>query len=432
MPPHRSTRFPIGKLLCLLFGIGGIAGGTAVHLAGNQSLSDVRLVLYVLLPIILGCIFVGLLAAGHSLRAIVLTIAFACGAGTLAAETFLALNPQHIRISFAPSEAPNSAPKRPVDPDLRFACPSALPNGGIPGDSPAALILPLGGMRGAPLGDGRDADEHGFNNPEGQWQADTIDVLTVGDSFTFGADVPIGSGFADQLREGGRTLVNLGCGGNGPLAELGTLLEYGPKLRPRHVIWAYYEENDLPKDIVDELGSSILIRYLDGTTQNLVERQPEIDRALRSYLSGVTEATTTSAGGGNLLGFARDIVLLRSLRSAIGLVNGFAPRNLATFKNILQQARRVAGSWGGTLIFVYLPGPTRYLNPIARLDADGYKSAVLTAVDESGIRAVDIDAAFRKRDRPLALFRGHYTQEGYRIVAEEIRRILDDRIHSAP
>jgi len=279
-------------------------------------------------------------------------------------------------------------------------------------------------MRGAPLGAARIADEHGFNNPEGQWRLGGIDILTIGDSFTFGADVPIGQGFADLLRDGGRTLVNLGCGGNGPLIELGTLLEYAPRLRPRHVVWAYYEENDLPKDLADELGSPILTRYLDGKTQNLSERQPEIDRALRGYLAAAAATALPPANGLDHRRLLRDVLLLRSLRSSIGLVSGYTPASLATFTTILRQAKQAANSWGGVVVFVYLPGPTRYLNPIARLDADGYKRSVLAAVAGIGIDAIDIDAIFSERDRPLALFRGHYTPEGYRIVADAIDQAL--------
>ena len=422
---RRVASVGLGKLLCLAAGLGGIGIGAAGLLSGGHSLSDVRVALYGLLPIVLGVFFVGLIAAGPSFRTTVLAVALAGGAGILAAETFLALNPHYIRISFAPPAAEaTAAPAGTTDPGLRFTCPSTLPAGGIPGNDPSERLLPLGGMRGAPLGAARIADEHGFNNPEGQWRLGGIDVLTVGDSFTFGADVPIGQGFADLLRDGGRTLVNLGCGGNGPLIELGTLLEYGPRLRPRHVVWAYYEENDLPKDLVDELGSPILTRYLDGKTQNLAERQPEIDRALRGYLAAAAADVPPPAVGPDHRRLLRDIVLLRSLRSAVGLVSGYTPANLATFAAILRQAKQAADGWGGTIVFVYLPGPTRYLNPVARLDADGYKRSVLAAVSGIGIDAIDIDAIFSERDRPLALFRGHYTPEGYRIVADEIGRTI--------
>ena len=83
----------------------------------------------------------------------------------------------------------------------------------------------------------RRTDEYGFNNPPGQWQ--TGAVMVTGDSFAFGADVPFEVGFVDRLRARFSPLVNLACGGNGPLLELAALVEYGPLLRPPVVLWAY-------------------------------------------------------------------------------------------------------------------------------------------------------------------------------------------------
>jgi len=39
---------------------------------------------------------------------------------------------------------------------------------------------------------------------------------------------------------------------NGPLAELASLVEYGPLIKPKTVIWLYYEGND-PTDLGREL-----------------------------------------------------------------------------------------------------------------------------------------------------------------------------------
>ena len=39
-------------------------------------------------------------------------------------------------------------------------------------------------------------------------------------------------------------MINLGKGGNGPILEYAALKEYGEPLRPRIVLWFYFE-NDL-------------------------------------------------------------------------------------------------------------------------------------------------------------------------------------------
>ena len=113
------------------------------------------------------------------------------------------------------------------------------------GQSPVELhgksVLPLAGLPDQPFPviDGEPApwpsDRHGFNNPDYVWDADAT-VLAIGDSFTAGGDVPIGHGYVDHVRNWFDGTVNLGCGGNGPIAELATLAEYGPVIKPEIIV----------------------------------------------------------------------------------------------------------------------------------------------------------------------------------------------------
>jgi len=63
-------------------------------------------------------------------------------------------------------------------------------------------------------------DRYGFNNPDEVWEAPKGGDIALGDSFTWGADIAPGLGFVDLIRERRETVVNLGCGGNGPLLNL--------------------------------------------------------------------------------------------------------------------------------------------------------------------------------------------------------------------
>lgn len=87
--------------------------------------------------------------------------------------------------------------------------------------------------------------------------------------------------------------VNLGINGHGPLTILATLKDYGPGLRPRLVLWFYYEGNDLRDLDGWKKNSPLLMKYLTPSfSQHLFERQPEIDRSLRNYLdAAMTKAT---------------------------------------------------------------------------------------------------------------------------------------------
>jgi hypothetical protein len=307
--------------------------------------------------------------------------------------------------------------------------------------SDGSPLLPLGGLSDnllISLDDDkivtRYSDEHGFNNPEGQWHTGNVEVMAVGDSFTFGADVPFGHSFMDLVRTKAGSTVNLGCGGNGPLSELAALVEYGPLLRPKTVVWVYYEGNDLTKDLRRELRSPVLARYLEEDfTQQLANRQGEINAALTNFLEprlakiGET-ATTPNVRSAVAL---PDILRLTQLRTTVGLTCGFDRHRfqlvcdfddaaLARFSQILDTAAKLIGTWHGRFVFVYLPGADRYTNWFANVDADGARNAVLRVVEELGIERVDIHTAFLRHADPRALFAGHFNKEGNRLVAGTI------------
>ena len=80
-------------------------------------------------------------------------------------------------------------------------------------------------------------------------------------------------------------MINLGWSGNGPLTELATLREYFPKKNIKHVIWFYYEENDIA-DLLNERTNKILSNYLDDPnfTQGLRSQQKHLDNILLKHI----------------------------------------------------------------------------------------------------------------------------------------------------
>ena len=89
--------------------------------------------------------------------------------------------------------------------------------------------------------------------------------------------------------------LNLGIEGNGPLVMLATLKEYAAVVRPKVVLWFYFEGNDLA-DLKKERQSPLLNRYLktNESSQELFSRQPEVDRALSNYLETVKDRNAFS------------------------------------------------------------------------------------------------------------------------------------------
>jgi hypothetical protein len=289
-----------------------------------------------------------------------------------------------------------------------------------------------------------NSDERGFRNTKGLWQSGHIDIVTIGDSFTLGECAPAGKYFVDLVRLQYPATLNLGMSGNGPLMELATLKEYVPPLRPKLVLWFYFEGNDL-LDLRDERRSPLLMRYLeDRFSQELSHRQREVDRVFpalhkkwEAYEREVRESRLRNKSGvtGRVINFLK----LPRLRARLGLLLGRSDRerqlaselnDLRLFRQCLSHAKTIVDSWGGALDFVYLPGAARFMPEYAfdkRL-GDSQHDKILKVMTELGIPVIDLLPAFEAQRDPRSLFPfgrpGHYAETGHRLVADEVLKAI--------
>ena len=287
------------------------------------------------------------------------------------------------------------------------------------------------------------SDQHGFNNRREAWQSGPIEVGILGDSYAHGMCVPPDRNFAALIRQRYPATLNLAMSGAGPVLELATWKEYLRPLKPKVVLWFYYEGNDL-LDLQKERKNSLLMRYLkDDFTQNLVGLQSEIDQAIlddipRQRALASTRRTTHQAGHVGLLDKFMEFVGLSNLRQRLSLVNSITIQeldnladlngpNLDIFRDILAQVKTRVGTWGGKMYFVYLPDWPRYSNYELDLVAK-QRDSVLALVTSLGIPVIDIHPAIQSHRNPLSLFPfgepGHYTEKGHSLVAEEVMRMI--------
>jgi hypothetical protein len=280
------------------------------------------------------------------------------------------------------------------------------------------------------------SDQRGFNNPDEVWQSNSLDIAAVGDSFAHGYCVPAARNFVALIRQRYPSTLNLGFAGNGPLLMLATMKEYLPHFAPKVVLWFYYEGNDLT-DLQIERKSRLLINYLTGDyTQVQLARQSDIDHAIIAELPQlaakereVIRQRVLNSVRYQLLTFAK----LTAVRERLGLVQeadrsdldmaaDFAGANLGVFREIMSQATSRVAAWGGQMYFVYLPEWARYTS--YRSGGKAKRDEVLALVRALGIPIIDIDPAFQGHGDPLSLFPfrgvGHYTEDGHRVVAEEV------------
>ena len=198
------------------------------------------------------------------------------------------------------------------------------------------------------------SDEHGFHNPRGIWSEPQLEIAAVGDSFVQGESVRSDLNMIATIRARVPETLNLGHGGNGPLSELGTILEYLPARKPKVVLWVFCEENDLHEDLEREKHSSLMMRYLEDppNLQQLEQRQPEIDERLRRYFDLLMSSTVPDNSVGRRL---RDWLTLHEVGLATYQLRHPPQEDFALFQSVLAAAQTAVSFWNGSLVFVYLP-----------------------------------------------------------------------------
>jgi hypothetical protein len=257
------------------------------------------------------------------------------------------------------------------------------------------------------------SDEHGFRNPPGRFTKS--DVVIVGDSFAQGECVPRGKDVASLLRASGHQALSLGASGSGPLIELAIQIEYAQRLEPKTLVWLFFEENDL-EDLWEELENPLLVRYLedDSFSQNLWDKQPEIDAYWHKFLA---EVKPTTYYGDSMK--THELLTLTPLRRLVRLERRAHAPWRRDLRRILTTSKRLMEERGGRLLFVYLPGWSRYGTRPA-LD----KAEVFEIVRTLGIPSIDFDEALRASGDPLAHFPsrhiGHYNELGHALLAKTI------------
>ena len=313
-----------------------------------------------------------------------------------------------------------------------------------------------------------ESDEKGFNNPTHVWNSSSYSTILLGDSFVHGACVDPGEDLGTVIREEFPHTINLGQRGNGPLLQLAGLREYGRQLKPKFVLWFYTEVNDLD-NLVKEFNTPFLMQYLDPTfSQNLINRQVEIDKFVNKFTE-YNYKLAKKAASPSLLTDTRYILTLRSLRKQLGFeVSGYhsessewkvltglkllatgGPSNLdpktvadlldvdkeerlfkrwqsqlANYKTVLRAAKEETNSWGGKLVFIFLPSGNRYITPDDLRFT--LREPVLDIVNSLNITLVDAHPVF---DQPnhRSLFPkggGHYNAKGYKAVGNLVSSFM--------
>ena len=277
------------------------------------------------------------------------------------------------------------------------------------------------------------SDRFGFNNPDEEWNNKEIEYLLVGDSFTHGSCVNRPNDIASVLRTlSSKSALNLGYGGNGPMIEYATLREFiSPNVK--NILWLYCESNDL-FELVIERQNKNLLKYLNtkNYSQNLKSRQKEVDELLdknfekelqnqikKENPNGEEKSIKKNRIKYKILKFIRLDRTKKIFRKKDAKYDDII---FEEFEKILLSSLNLTKRNNSKLIFVYIPGYTRYNS--SNYSDENYNK-ITSIVKKLNIDIVDMRKVFDNENNPKIFFpfqqfAWHYNEDGYKKVAEAI------------
>ena len=290
-------------------------------------------------------------------------------------------------------------------------------------------------------------DKYGFKNRNSVYEK-KIHVLLIGDSFTEGYCYDEDNDIAGVLRNKfGTNTANLGIYGAGPLLSLASLKEYGTNFKPNFVIYLYYEGNDM-EDLKDE-KKTFLINYLDEFNQNLINRTDEVKEFLADYENFAYEVfkkeleTEYNEFDENVeeeikksekrkkIEIVKDFFELRGLKKIFLPSSHYGNKNTIDselFIRILRKFKLETVKLNGEFIVVYLPDWNRFNKKSFAYFF--HKKKIESIIKSLNISYIDMVREFEKKEDPINFYPfglfGHYTAEGYHLVAETIYKNITD------
>ena len=117
------------------------------------------------------------------------------------------------------------------------------------------------------------------------------------------------------------------------------------------------------------------------------------------------------------------------------MVEGATDEQFTLLRDILTDAAARTASWGGRLVFVYLPESDRYFgaNRDGRIRAH-IRDRVLSTATALALPIVDVAEAFGRAPDPRALFvypGSHDNAAGYALAAQTVQDALAQRVTDA-
>ena len=304
------------------------------------------------------------------------------------------------------------------------------PNSRYRGSVQGNLVSKLGIPNAAPYDVDVRYDRNGFRNAVDLTNAD---IVAIGDSYVEGAETP-----EDQIltsiiaRRLGVTVANFGQSGYGPQQELVVLRRYGMGLRPRVVLWFFFEGNDL-----DNVARYDGLRKLAASPD--VPKAPFQDRSfVRNALWAAARLTTTPrrVASPEALRYGGSFMRADGRQEIVYLDENERPTDPRVFEvaaGILEEAKRLALDGSARFLLINVPQKFRVYSGLLTLKPDspvlGWRLNNLPDILAQWSRERDMEfldmtpvlrAAAEKGESVYLPDDNHWSPAGHRLVADAI------------
>ncbi len=259
------------------------------------------------------------------------------------------------------------------------------------------------------------ADRYGFNNPDEVYER-PADLVVVGDSFIEGFCLPEGEDLVAELRKLGPNAISLGIRGNGPLTELAALGRFGPALRPKRVIMAFFEANDW-RNLAGELSQPWMREALrpDADFGDVLPAPAATEQRAWDLIQDLTSDPVTGYDLLTRTALLRNFFALHRVGQPLGLIYPKAPQMVPEYQDLLARAKAIVEGWGGTFTLLYIPEVGRFGSLLPNDFAfDILRDQVTGAAAGAGVPVIDLTPAFYADEAPRRFYApdAHFSEEG--------------------
>lgn len=285
-------------------------------------------------------------------------------------------------------------------------------------------------------------DKYGFKNLNEIYER-KINTIILGDSFAEGKCLDNKNDTSAFLISRGINTVNLGVSGSSTLLSLAILREFGNFLKPKNVVYFYYEGNDL-EGLNWEKKIPILKKYYDDENfnNNYLLRYNEINKFLKlinvetlKSLKSDTQVAEKKTNTNKFIEKFQDFFELKISKKIIRqrIFNKDKERlDDDMLINIIKKMYSETQKINSNFIFVYIPDKYTFFDnekSFILKQSIGKKDKIIKKINELGIQIVDLKKIFSEYPNPKSLYPleypGHFNSKGYEEISKNLFNYLE-------